>query len=1162
MNLFDDDTKIMVNYYAIEIYNLYSHKIYYDMKLFLYNNYITFGFSHCNISNCQNDDPYKYDLHYSSFIIFNYPNGTDNNLDLLDYLLNAKTDTNNFTINLSNNIIIENNIFGYKIIAIKILDIIGDLDIKYSKNKEIISKNSIILKDDNIQLFLTEKNYKSKNSTIEYVGIVTVPDYNNFFEYINETQYINMASFSEEYYTQKEFIGKSLYYNIIIKRDLTYDCNIEKCSLCPVGFPDVCVSCNERYYFNSDLNQCILMPEETVIPDTIISSIQITTIPTTQVTTLPKAQITTISTTQITTISTNQITTISTYQLTTIPSFQVTTISTTEITTIPKIETITIQKTQVNTIPTSKITITEITNVQTTTIQKIKISTVPKTDFKTFITIKTTNLKYTGLTSLHSENIGSLKISISPQTISSIIDFPSSTYIIPRTQKSILYSEELSSSEVKNTTTKIKCSNEKIFENKCSEKITPKQTQEIYTILKDDIKKGEFNKTNNTIIHTENVIFQISTLKEQENNQNLNISTIDFLDCEKKIRQTYHIKEEDELIMLKSDIYNEDSKIYVQYDIYNPYTLEYIPLDICNDVKININIPIILKGTTESLYKSLSNSGYNLFDLNNSFYHDVCSTYTTENGTDIILMDRLNIFYDSIRNIYLCQDGCEFILYNETSKRSKCNCNIQREPTITNIKDIIFDKKQLVNKFLLSSVKNSNFKVMKCYKLIFSLNGQISNIGSYILLSIIFILIILMICYYIKGSKQLYEFIQIVINQRFLNKNKNQRNKTEILKERIKDNKISKKKVFNFSDKNLKIKTKKKKDSKSKKKKKNKDTLENNNKIKIMKKTNFPPKKGNILFLSPSSDIKNSKNDSLNVLLKKDIISKSIIKKNRKFLLNKKKINFNDKNNKMKSKNKIGKKKNINIINYVNNINIFNNAKKERLLMETKNDLLKNLVLGLNDEEMNSLSYQQALILDKRTYFQYYCSLLRKKHIILFTFYPNNDYNLYFIKISLFLISFSLYMTINGFFFTDNTMHKIMIDNGNYNFIFQIPQILYSTTISAISIMILKRLSLSELHILSLKYEKNIKIAHFKSKQILTCLKIKFIIFFILSFLFMFFFWYFISGFCAVYKNTQLTLIENTLISFLISMIYPFGLNLFPGFFRIPLLKKKKKILI
>ena len=57
----------------------------------------------------------------------------------------------------------------------------------------------------------------------------------------------------------------------------------------------------------------------------------------------------------------------------------------------------------------------------------------------------------------------------------------------------------------------------------------------------------------------------------------------------------------------------------------------------------------------------------------------------------------------------------------------------------------------------------------------------------------------------------------------------------------------------------------------------------------------------------------------------------------------------------------------------------------------------------------------------------------------------------------------------------------------------------------------------------------------------------------------MFFFWYFISGFCAVYKNTQIILIENTLISFLISMIYPFGLNLLPGFFRIPALRAKNK---
>ena len=606
----------------------------------------------------------------------------------------------------------------------------------------------------------------------------------------------------EEYYTQKEIIGKSLYYNIIIKRDLTQDCNKEKCSLCPNENPDICVSCNDDYYFNSTLNKCVSKPEEKLALDTIESTIQITTIPTTQVkTTIPTTQITTIPTTQISTIPTTQITTILTTQIsttvpktqiTTVPTTQITTISTTQITTIPETKILTTQKkSEVNTLPTSKIT--TVSKNEFITLQTTGITNISKTDFITLLTTKTTNLKYTGVTSLFSENIGTSKISITSSIISSLIGRSPSTYINTKEENSILYSEELSSSTITKTTLQIKCSTDKILENKCKEKITPEQTQEIYTTLKEDIKKGEYNKTNNTIILTENVIFQISTLKEQENDENLNISIIDFSNCEEIIRQKYSIKDGDELIMLKSDILNEDSNVYVQYEIYNPYTLEYIHLDICNEVKININFPIVLNGKTESLYLSLSKSGYNLFDINDSFYHDICSTYTTENGTDIILMDRLNIFYDSINDIYLCQDGCEFIFYNETSKRAKCNCNIQRRPTIINIKEILFDKKKLVNNFLLSSLKNSNFQVMKCYKLIFSLNGQIGNIGSYMLLSIIFILIVLMIFYYVKGNKQLYEFTQIVIRQRFLNSKKNKKNKNVNLTEKLKDKKINKK---------------------------------------------------------------------------------------------------------------------------------------------------------------------------------------------------------------------------------------------------------------------------------------------------------------------------------------------------------------------------------
>ena len=57
----------------------------------------------------------------------------------------------------------------------------------------------------------------------------------------------------------------------------------------------------------------------------------------------------------------------------------------------------------------------------------------------------------------------------------------------------------------------------------------------------------------------------------------------------------------------------------------------------------------------------------------------------------------------------------------------------------------------------------------------------------------------------------------------------------------------------------------------------------------------------------------------------------------------------------------------------------------------------------------------------------------------------------------------------------------------------------------------------------------------------------------------MLFFWYFISCFYAVYNNTQMILIKDSLISFGISMLYPFGLNLIPGFFRVPALRAEKK---
>ena len=232
--------------------------------------------------------------------------------------------------------------------------------------------------------------------------------------------------------------------------------------------------------------------------------------------------------------------------------------------------------------------------------------------------------------------------------------------------------------------------------------------------------------------------------------------------------------------------------------------------------------------------------------------------------------------------------------------------------------------------------------------------------------------------------------------------------------------------------------------------------------------------------------------------------------------------------------------------------------KKSNIFKKNKSNE-KKMKNNLNDLEINNLEYKLALVIDKRAYIQYYFSLLKRKHLILFTFLPINDYNLVSIKISLFLLSFSLFFTINGFFFSDSTMHNVFENNGSFDFIYQIPFIVYSSLITYVINTILRSLSLSERTILNLKKIEKLRNCLKIAKEIEDCLKIKFIIFFFLSFLFMGFFWYYISCFCSVYKNTQIFLIKDTLISFGLSLIYPFGINLFPGCFRIYALRNNKK---
>ena len=233
---------------------------------------------------------------------------------------------------------------------------------------------------------------------------------------------------------------------------------------------------------------------------------------------------------------------------------------------------------------------------------------------------------------------------------------------------------------------------------------------------------------------------------------------------------------------------------------------------------------------------------------------------------------------------------------------------------------------------------------------------------------------------------------------------------------------------------------------------------------------------------------------------------------------------------------------------------IENTNKKNEIKM-----IIDTRVMKYNTYELNTLRYEEALNVDKRNYIQYYFSLLKTQHLFTFSFYPINDYNSRFIKIDLFFLYFTISYSVNALFFNDKTMHQIYEDGGKYNFIYQIPQIIYSSFISGFLNYILKMLSLSEKNILQVKHELNIDNIDKKAVEVAKFLKYKYILFFVISTPFLFFCWYYIGCFCAVYKNTQTHLTKDTLISLGFSFLYPIFLYILPGIFRIPSLHAVKK---
>ena len=446
-----------------------------------------------------------------------------------------------------------------------------------------------------------------------------------------------------------------------------------------------------------------------------------------------------------------------------------------------------------------------------------------------------------------------------------------------------------------------------------------------------------------------------------------------------------------------------------------------------------------------------------LFKYNptDEYYNDICYQYTTENNTDIILKDRRNEFIND--NLSLCEKQCNYNGYNNFTKKAICECIIKIKFPL--MSEIVINKEKLWNNFVNIKII-ININIMKCYYTLLKKESFAKNIRNYFISIIIIMTLILCILFKISGFKELENKINII------KKNK----------EKINNNRGEKNKSKKFENINLSF---------------NLNKSENIQKIEIINKN----KK------------KDSHNHKTNGIITNGEISSNTIK-------------MNPENN----SNTINNQQNKDIsVNYIDLFKDNKDIKREDLIIiPSKENLdISNIhdVNLLNDNEINHLEYKKASKIDKRTFILYYFSLLKTKHIILFTFILKKDYNSKVIKVILFLFSLSLYATINTLFFDENTIHEIYENKGTYKLVYHIPHIIYSSLISSIINTTLKYLALSEINITKLKYEnENLRK---KGDQLLDYLTKKFIIFFILIFSFLILFWYYLSCFSAVYKNSQ-----------------------------------------
>ena len=726
-----------------------------------------------------------------------------------------------------------------------------------------------------------------------------------------------------------------------------------------------------------------------------------------------------------------------------------------------------------------------------------------------------------------------------------------------------------------------------ISDKKCLNESSSKSIDEIVNNLDELMKNSDPEQT--YFIDGNGYSLIIKDLDEHIEESTVNI---DFSKCEQKLRLNFPEIKKFRVLQINMKKEDENSLTdQVEYKMYDENG-NALDLSICSDAEIKIEYEITDSSKLDiDKIKKFSNLGVDVFNIKDEFFNDICRPYSDdETNSDMILSDRVSDIY---QNVSLCGDQCDYESFDVNKLTVSCICRVKQGVSSEPEKNVLASS-------IESAFFDSNFGVIKCYNLVFSLKGKLKNAGFWIFLIFIILHIPLYILLFKFGLEPIRNYIKTEMkNNGYYDLIEDKKEENIQTYKKTEDNRLKSQGDYEYY----------------------KQIVNNIKKVKSIKplnhKNNYPPKRNNSEI--NSKDENNKENYELDITENFDNIDdyhKNIkirnhfysgMKKISEVEKKKNKININEGDSKDSEKiivlnNLSSKKKKIkffsnkravrkisnNFTNEVLNTENQNEDKKSNRKLKIKNNDEKPKI---NDEEiknakkgdhlilmnaknskkyiplisyynLDNYSYDEAIIYENRTFWRLFFIYLMSKESILNTFYYKQPLELMPLRILIFIFNNSCDIALNSLFYlSDNISDKYHYEGKNallFSMINNIVISLFSTIISFLLIYFSQSLVQSTDKITQLfrdeedllksdkKYKvRNDKIHEIKSsiKKILKCLKIKISIFLIFENLLMLFYLYYVTAFCHVYNSTQTSWLLDCLTSYAISLLTAIGVS-------------------